>query len=96
MLRPFTAISADERARCLGPAASEPGSLTEPRQFNLMFKTHCGALQDDDSMAYLRPETAQGEWSTLGVYETVCVGPKKCLSVQNFGETRGPGAWTGT
>ena len=60
VLRPFTAISADERARCLGPAASEPGSLTEPRQFNLMFKTHCGALQDDDSMAYLRPETAQG------------------------------------
>ncbi len=60
VLRPFTSISADERARCLGPAASEPGSLTEPRQFNLMFKTHCGALQDDDSLAYLRPETAQG------------------------------------
>jgi glycyl-tRNA synthetase len=60
VLRPFTSISADERARCIGPAASEPGSLTEPRQFNLMFKTHCGALQDDDSLAYLRPETAQG------------------------------------
>ncbi|MEY4833818.1 MAG: glycyl-tRNA synthetase, partial [Planctomycetota bacterium] len=54
VLRPFTSISADERARCIGPAASEPGSLTEPRQFNLMFKTHCGALQDDDSLAYLR------------------------------------------
>ena len=65
VLRPFTSISADERARCLGPAASEPGSLTEPRQFNLMFKTHCGALQDDDSLAYLRPETAQGIFANV-------------------------------
>jgi len=36
------------------------GTLTEPRQFNLMFMTYVGALQDDDSKAYLRPETAQG------------------------------------
>jgi glycyl-tRNA synthetase len=36
------------------------GDLTEPRQFNLMFETHVGAVQDDDSKAYLRPETAQG------------------------------------
>jgi glycyl-tRNA synthetase len=34
--------------------------LTEPRQFNLMFETHVGALQDESSLAYLRPETAQG------------------------------------
>ncbi len=60
LTRPYTAITADERSRCLGPSASEVGTLTEPRQFNLMFKTHCGALQDDDSLAYLRPETAQG------------------------------------
>src|SRR6478736_5962640 len=32
----------------------------EPRQFNLMFETHVGALQDGSSAAYLRPETAQG------------------------------------
>ena len=33
--------------------------LTEPRQFNLMFKTAVGPIQDKDSFAYLRPETAQ-------------------------------------
>jgi glycyl-tRNA synthetase len=34
--------------------------LTEPREFNLMFKTSVGALLDPSSEAYLRPETAQG------------------------------------
>ena len=33
--------------------------LTEPRPFNLMFKTYVGPLADEDSVAYLRPETAQ-------------------------------------
>jgi glycyl-tRNA synthetase len=36
------------------------GTLTDPRQFNLMFKTYVGPLEDDASIAYLRPETAQG------------------------------------
>jgi len=36
------------------------GELTEPRQFNLMFKTHMGPLEDTASVVYLRPETAQG------------------------------------
>jgi glycyl-tRNA synthetase len=36
------------------------GELTEPRQFNLMFQTYVGALIDEESRAYLRPETAQG------------------------------------
>ena len=34
--------------------------LTEPRQFNLMFKTVVGPVENDESIAYLRPETAQG------------------------------------
>tara|TARA_B100000674_G_scaffold478465_1_gene475618 strand:+ start:413 stop:1759 length:1347 start_codon:yes stop_codon:yes gene_type:complete len=34
-------------------------SLTEPRPFNLMFKTSVGPVEDNDSFAYLRPETAQ-------------------------------------
>lgn len=38
----------------------EPGTLTEPRQFNLMFKTFVGAVEDPSAIAYLRPETAQG------------------------------------
>ncbi len=36
------------------------GDLTAPRQFNLMFKTTLGALEDGGSVVYLRPETAQG------------------------------------
>jgi len=33
--------------------------LTEPRPFNLMFKTHTGPVESDENIAYLRPETAQ-------------------------------------
>jgi len=36
------------------------GGLTEARQFNLMFKTFLGPVEDDAALAYLRPETAQG------------------------------------
>ncbi len=36
------------------------GELTAARQFNLMFKTHMGPVEDDASVIYLRPETAQG------------------------------------
>lgn len=42
------------------PQCEARGSLTEPRQFNLMFESHTGAVQDDSSKVYLRPETAQG------------------------------------
>ena len=59
-MRLFTTLSETDRARCVGPDASAPGSLTEPRQFSLMFKTNVGAIESDDSSAYLRPETAQG------------------------------------
>ncbi|MEX2275108.1 MAG: glycine--tRNA ligase [Actinomycetota bacterium] len=34
--------------------------FTEPKQFNLMFATHMGPVADDEHIAYLRPETAQG------------------------------------
>jgi glycyl-tRNA synthetase len=36
------------------------GELTEPRMFNLMFKTFMGPVEDDTNVVYLRPETAQG------------------------------------
>jgi glycyl-tRNA synthetase len=36
------------------------GDLSEPRQFNLMFKTHMGPVEEEGSEVYLRPETAQG------------------------------------
>lgn len=37
-------------------------NLSEPRQFNLMFKTHMGPVEDTGSVVYLRPETAQGHF----------------------------------
>jgi glycyl-tRNA synthetase len=42
------------------PGEHDKCDLTEPREFNLMFKTNVGALVDPTSEAYLRPETAQG------------------------------------
>src|SRR5206468_2345654 len=54
-----------EDAACGRKPSKRPGEtpdcdLTEPRQFNLMFKTQVGALEGESSVAYLRPETAQG------------------------------------
>jgi glycyl-tRNA synthetase len=42
------------------PNCGQRGTLTEARQFNLMFQTHVGPLEESASVAYLRPETAQG------------------------------------
>ena len=36
------------------------GELTEPRNFNLMFETHMGPVEEEGSLLFLRPETAQG------------------------------------
>jgi glycyl-tRNA synthetase len=57
---PLPSLGVASYAEIYGPDAKEKGTLTEPRQFNLMFKTYVGALQSEDSLAYLRPETAQG------------------------------------
>ncbi len=50
----------DSVAQVVAPGASEPGTLTDPRDFNLMFKTIVGALGGEEDTAFLRPETAQG------------------------------------
>ncbi len=42
------------------PNCGQRGTLTDARQFNLMFKTHVGPVEESASVAYLRPETAQG------------------------------------
>jgi glycyl-tRNA synthetase len=42
------------------PNCGAVGQFTEPRDFNLMFETHAGPVADEGSVAYLRPETAQG------------------------------------
>ncbi len=56
----FTEAKEDEIALIPSPATGEPGSLTPPRAFNMMFQTNIGAMSDASSVAYLRPETAQG------------------------------------
>ncbi|MBU3668669.1 MAG: glycine--tRNA ligase [Candidatus Taylorbacteria bacterium] len=43
-----------------GIKSPEGNALGDVRQFNMMFKTHVGATQDEASISYLRPETAQG------------------------------------
>lgn len=59
-VREFTEATAEEIPLIPSPATGEPGSLTPPRAFNMMFETNVGALKDASSVAYLRPETAQG------------------------------------
>ncbi len=54
-----------EESRCgqkpsVAPGQAKQCDLTEPREFHLMFETQIGAVRDDASRAYLRPETAQG------------------------------------
>merc|ERR1719221_450765 len=59
-LKDFTEATPDEQALVPSPETGEPGSLTPPREFNLMFQTNVDAMSDASSVAYLRPETAQG------------------------------------
>ena len=54
----FRADQLPESGAC--PNCGAKDSFTEARQFNLMFKTYVGSVEDDASVAYLRPETAQG------------------------------------
>jgi len=54
-----------EELRCGKRPSKRPGEisdcdLTEPRQFNLMFRTRVGAVEETGTEVYLRPETAQG------------------------------------
>ncbi len=48
-----------------------PGELTESRQFNLMFQTNVGAVRDESSVAYLRPETCQSIFTNFKNIQTV-------------------------
>ncbi len=42
------------------PVCGTKDKFSEPRQFNMMFKTNVGPTEDENSLSYLRPETAQG------------------------------------
>jgi glycyl-tRNA synthetase len=54
----FRADQLPESGAC--PNCGMKETFTEARNFNLMFKTHVGPVENDTSVAYLRPETAQG------------------------------------
>jgi glycyl-tRNA synthetase len=54
----FRADQLPESGAC--PNCGSKDSFTEARNFNLMFKTYVGPVEDDAAVAYLRPETAQG------------------------------------
>jgi glycyl-tRNA synthetase len=47
-----------DHSKC--PVCGKTNVFGEPRQFNMMFKTSMGPVADEDSISYLRPETAQG------------------------------------
>lgn len=57
---PLATIALDAYDKLVGPDTDKPGTLTEPRSFNLMFKTFVGPMEDSSNVAWLRPETAQG------------------------------------
>jgi glycyl-tRNA synthetase len=57
---PTTLTSVKDFSQVLGPDAKTLGTLTEPREFNLMFKSTVGALGGEEDTVFLRPETAQG------------------------------------
>jgi glycyl-tRNA synthetase len=47
-----------ENNKC--PVCGKEGHFSKPRQFNMMFRTNVGPVEDENSISYLRPETAQG------------------------------------
>jgi glycyl-tRNA synthetase len=52
-----------EQAKC--PSCGKTGTFGEARQFNMMFKTNVGPVDDENSISYLRPETAQGMFTNF-------------------------------
>jgi len=75
--------NADGFALPAGVKCLECGSedLTEPRAFDLMFKTFVGPVQDESAVAYLRPETAQGIFAEARLFATRST-PKTSPSVR--------------
>ncbi|MBL8880547.1 MAG: glycine--tRNA ligase [Phycisphaerales bacterium] len=59
-IRTFLDVRPSARAFVPCPECEQRGHLTDPRSFNLMFKTFVGAMEDASAEAWLRPETAQG------------------------------------
>ncbi len=56
----FDKLDAADIAKVIGPDVKEPGTLTEPRMFNMMFHSYAGAAAGEENKVYLRPETCAG------------------------------------
>jgi glycyl-tRNA synthetase len=56
----LTDLDTSQYIRVVAPDTTDVGTLTSPKAFNLMFETRVGAVVEEKSVAYLRPETAQG------------------------------------
>lgn len=60
VLKPYDQSSLQEQQLMISPDTYVIGTLTCPKNFNLMFKTYIGANENNNNLTYLRPETAQG------------------------------------
>lgn len=56
----FDKLPLEKIPSVIGPDVKEPGTLTEPRQFNMMFHSYAGAAAGEENKVYLRPETCAG------------------------------------
>jgi glycyl-tRNA synthetase len=56
----YMSLPEEKRIQVISPEGTTRNTLTEPRQFNMMFHTYVGATADEDNKAYLRPETCAG------------------------------------
>jgi glycyl-tRNA synthetase len=73
-----------EEGRCLECGSTD---LTEPRQFNMMFKTFVGPVEEDAAVAYLRPETCQGIFVNFeNVLNTARPSPKLPFGIAQIGK----------
>ena len=56
----FDKLPEDQISNVIGPDVKTAGTLTEPRQFNMMFHSYAGAASGEENKVYLRPETCAG------------------------------------
>lgn len=59
---PLDKIDLNDFSKIVGPDVKSPGTLTEPRQFNMMFYSYAGAASGEENKVYLRPETCAGQF----------------------------------
>jgi glycyl-tRNA synthetase len=56
----FDKLDSSDYEKVIGPDVKTAGTLTEPRQFNMMFHSYAGAAAGEENKVYLRPETCAG------------------------------------